>query len=49
MRRTNTFDAVPQSTNDEELLRRVLDASAVLWNEINCERRENYTDPDCDL
>jgi putative transposase len=26
-----------------------LDASAALWNEINYERRENYTDPDGDV
>jgi hypothetical protein len=26
-----------------------LDASAALWNEINYERRENYTDPDGDI
>ncbi|PSQ08088.1 IS200/IS605 family transposon protein TnpB [Halobacteriales archaeon QS_6_71_20] len=49
MKRTNTFDVVPQSEQDEELLRRLLDASAALWNEINYERRENYADPDADV
>ena len=49
MKRTNTFDVVPQSEEDEELLRRLLDASAALWNEINYERRENYADPDADV
>jgi putative transposase len=46
MRRANTFEVIPQSDEDEELLRRLLDASAALWNEINYERRENYDDPD---
>jgi putative transposase len=49
MKRTNTFDVVPQSDADEELLQRLLDASAALWNEINYERRENYADPDADV
>jgi len=49
MKRTNTFEVVPQSTEDAELLRRVLDASAALWNEINFERRENFADPDADV
>ncbi|WP_255170983.1 RNA-guided endonuclease InsQ/TnpB family protein [Natrononativus amylolyticus] len=49
MKRANTFDVVPQSKEDEELLRRLLDASAALWNEINYERRENYADPDGDV
>ncbi len=49
MRRTNTFDVVPQSDADEELLRRLLDASAALWNEINYERRENYADRDVEV
>ncbi|WP_058367676.1 IS200/IS605 family transposase [Haloparvum sedimenti] len=49
MKRTNTFDVVPQSEKDEELLRRLLDASAALWNEINYERREHYADPDADV
>jgi len=49
MKRANTFEVVPQSDEDEELLRRLLDASAALWNEINYERRENYADPDQDV
>jgi putative transposase len=49
MKRANTFDVIPQSDEDEELLRRLLDASAALWNEINYERRENYADPDGDV
>jgi len=49
MKRANTFDVVPQSEKDEELLRRLLDASAALWNEINYERREQYADPDADV
>ena len=49
MKRSNTFDVVPQSDRDEELLRRLLDASAALWNEINYERRENYGDSDADM
>ncbi len=49
MKRANTFDVVPQSPEDEELLRRLLDASAALWNEINYERRQNYADPDGDV
>ena len=49
MKRTNEFVVVPQSDEDEELLRRLLDASAALWNEINYERRQNYADPDGDV
>jgi putative transposase len=49
MKRANTFEVLPQSEEDEELLRRLLDASAALWNEINYERRENYADPDGDV
>mgnify|MGYP006283863779 CR=1 FL=1 len=49
MKRANTFDVIPQSDEDEELLRRLLDASAALWNEINYERREHYADPDGDV
>jgi len=49
MRRTNTFEIVPQSEQDEVLLRRLLDASAALWNEITYERRENYADPEGDV
>ena len=42
MKRVNTFRVVPQYDADEELLRRLLDASASLWNELNYERRQNY-------
>ena len=49
MKRANTFEVIPQSAEDEELLRRLLDASAALWNEINYERREHYADPDGDV
>ena len=49
MKRANTFEVIPQSNEDEELLRRLLDASAALWNQINYERRENYADPDGDV
>jgi len=49
MKRTNEFVVVPQSNEDEELLRQLLDASAALWNEINYERRRNYTNPDADV
>ena len=49
MKRTNEFVVVPQSEQDEGLLRRLLDASAALWNEINYERRQNYADPDADV
>ncbi len=38
MKWTNTFEVVPQSDEDGGLLRRLLDASAALWNEINYER-----------
>ena len=48
MRRTNTFDIVPRSEADEELLRRLLDASASLWNQLNYERRQNFIDPEID-
>jgi putative transposase len=39
---------VPRSDSDEELLRRLLDASAALWNQLTYERRQNFTDPDID-
>ena len=48
VRRVNTFTVVPRSDADEELLRRLLDASASLWNQLNYERRQNFTDPDID-
>lgn len=39
MRRTNTFVIAPD-LNDEECLRRLLDASASFWNELTYERRQ---------
>jgi putative transposase len=42
VRRTNTFAVRPLSTQDEHLLRDLLDASASLWNELNYERRQNF-------
>ena len=42
VRRTNTFAVRPLSTQDEQLLRDLLDASASLWNELNYERRQNF-------
>jgi putative transposase len=44
MERTNTFDVVPLSDQDEAVLHRVLDASASLWNELNYERRQQFFD-----
>ncbi|MBB6647872.1 RNA-guided endonuclease InsQ/TnpB family protein [Halobellus ruber] len=44
VRRTNTFAVRPLSTQDEQLLRDLLDASASLWNELNYERRQNFFD-----
>lgn len=38
MRRTNSFEILPKSEKDGEILRRLLDASASLWNEINYQR-----------
>jgi len=49
VKRANTFEVIPQSDEDEELLRRLLNASGALWNEINYERREHYADPDGDV
>ncbi|MFU8867220.1 MAG: IS200/IS605 family transposon protein TnpB, partial [Natronococcus sp.] len=49
MKRTNEFEVVPKSDADEDLLRRLLDASAALWNEINYQRRTNFDDPDGDV
>ena len=46
VRRTNTFAVRPLSTEDEQLLRDLLDASASLWNEVNYERRQNFFDGD---
>jgi putative transposase len=42
VRRTNTFAVSPLSTEDEQLLRDLLDASASLWNELNYERRQQF-------
>jgi putative transposase len=42
MKRSNTFDVAPRSAKDAELLHRVLDGSASLWNELNYERRQSY-------
>ena len=44
MRRSNTFEVRPLTDCDEELLQRVLDASACLWNQLNYERRENLAE-----
>jgi putative transposase len=49
MKRTNSFGVVPQSAEDAELLQRLLDVSAALWNEINFERRENFDDLNTDV
>jgi len=49
MKRTNEFEVVTQSDEDEELFRRLLDTSAALWNEINYQRRTNFDDPDGDV
>jgi putative transposase len=46
MKRTNTFDVRPRSEQDRELLQTLLDASASLWNELNYERRQNFSDPE---
>jgi putative transposase len=48
MRRVNTFRVVPRTDADEECLRRLLDASASLWNEVNYGRRQHLTDPEID-
>jgi putative transposase len=42
MKRTNTFKIVPRSEADHELLHRLLDASASLWNKITYERRQRF-------
>ncbi|WP_049934218.1 IS200/IS605 family transposase [Haloplanus natans] len=44
MNRTNTFDLVPQSETTEEILVRVLDASASLWNQLTYDRRQRFFD-----
>lgn len=42
MKRTNTFEVRPRSESDRELLHRLLDASASLWNELTYERRQRF-------
>ena len=42
MKRSNSFDVAPRSPRDEELLLRLLDASACLWNELTYERRQRF-------
>jgi len=44
--RTNTFAVRPLTDDDEQVLRRLLDASAALWNEINYQRLMRYNDED---
>jgi putative transposase len=44
MKRTNTFVVRPRTEQDGELLRKLLDASASLWNELTFERRQNLFD-----
>ncbi|TYL37188.1 transposase [Natronococcus pandeyae] len=46
MKRANTFEVRPLSPTGEEILRRLLDASAALWNETNYQRLIRYTDDD---
>ena len=42
MNRVNTFEVVPTTEERKECLRRLLNASASLWNELTYERRQNY-------
>jgi putative transposase len=42
MRRTNSFVIVPQSEQADTILRRLLDASASLWNQLTYERRQRF-------
>jgi putative transposase len=46
MRRTNTFAVRPRAEQDERLLRKVLDVSASLWNELTFGRRQYFFDGD---
>lgn len=48
MKRVNVFRVVPRSELDAECLRRLLDASASLWNETNYGRRQHVTNTDID-
>ena len=42
MRRTNTFEVVPQSERADTVLQRILDASASLWNQLTYPRRQRF-------
>ena len=42
MRRTNSFEVVPKSEQADTILRRLLDASASLWNQLTYERRQQF-------
>jgi len=42
MRRTNSFEVVPQSEQADIVLRRLLDASASLWNQLTYDRRQRF-------
>jgi putative transposase len=42
MRRANTFEVVPQSAQAATILRRLLDASASLWNRLTYDRRQQF-------
>jgi len=44
MKRTNSFEIVPQTDADKACLRRLLDASASLWNEVTYARRQRFAD-----
>jgi putative transposase len=46
MQRSNTFCVRPRVECDGEILERLLDASASLWNELTYERRQRYFDAD---
>ncbi len=46
MKRANEFEVSPLSLAGEEILRRLLDASAALWNETNYQRLKRYNDED---
>ena len=42
MRRTNTFEIIPRTKQADTILRRLLDASASLWNQLTYERRQQF-------
>ena len=46
MKRTNTFAVRPLSDDGEQVLRKVLDASAALWNEVTYEHLMWYNNED---